>query len=125
MCVDPWLLRRSRRCPCCMQTIKMANDEEDDDNDNENEDTYITSQLQTSYARSSPGTENPDAECMQSTGLPTEGLSSPLLEEMTQSPTRFHSALSNPKSDTSQESCTITSPSESRKSSQVLTYTKF
>lgn len=118
-CVDPWLLRRSRRCPCCMQRVRLPNDKKGDGKGaKESEDTFISSQMVPTYSESSPDEDTPDEiiECLEPTVTTTGKPEDPVTTDKSPQ-TRFHSAMSNPES--SQGSCTMTSPSESRKSSQV------
>ncbi|CAL8114154.1 unnamed protein product [Orchesella dallaii] len=114
ICVDPWLLRRSRRCPCCMQRVRLPNDENDDDDE---EETYPPPQRRSREGRSS----SDQGGCRITLDTATDGVGDPLLLELAQSPqARYHSSASNPKSESPEGSCTITSPSESRKSSQDI-----
>ncbi|ODN03496.1 E3 ubiquitin-protein ligase RNF13 [Orchesella cincta] len=99
--------------PCCMQRVRLPNDENDDDDE---EETYPQPQR-----RSREGRSSSDQGCRITLDTATDGVGDPLLLELAQSPqARYHSTPSNPKSESPDGSCTITSPSESRKSSQDI-----
>lgn len=99
-----------------MQRVRLPNDDNDDDDE---EETYPTSQRRNRDTRS-PTDQTGNTGCRVSSNTPLDGVGDPLLLELAQSPqARFHSAVNTPKAESSQGSCTVTSPSESRKSSQV------